>query len=75
MIITTSHRYALQETSCVNKDIEVFKRKLHKVVKTADNVKIIQADLSRNDFIHHGLHVNTSGKEKMAKLIGDNIKN
>jgi len=44
------------------------------MVKTADNAKIIQADLSRNDFTHHGLHLNTSGKEKMAKLIGDNIK-
>jgi hypothetical protein len=59
----------------VNKEIEVYNRKLHKVVKTADNVKIIQANLSRNDFTHHGLHLNISGKEKMAKLIGENIKN
>jgi len=42
-------------------------------VKTAD-VKIIQAVLNRNDFTHHGLHLNNSGKEKMAKLIGNNIK-
>jgi len=73
MIVTAPHRYDLQETSCVNKKLEVFNRKLHKVVKTGDE-KIIQADLSRNDFTHHGLHLNTSGKEKMAKLIGDNIK-
>jgi len=59
----------------VNKEIEVFNRKQHKVVKTGDNEKIIQADLSRNYFTHHGLHLNTSGKEKMAKLIGDDIKN
>jgi lysophospholipase L1-like esterase len=74
MIVTAPHRYDLQETSCVNKEIEVFNRKLHKVVKTADNVIIIQADSNRNDFTHHGLHLNNSGKEKMAKLIGDNIK-
>ena len=42
-------------------------------MKTAD-VKIIQAVLNRNDFTHHGLHLNNSGKEKMAKLIGNNIK-
>jgi hypothetical protein len=58
----------------VNKKIEVFNRKLHKTVKTADNVKIIQANLRRNDFTLHGLHLNFSGKEKMAELIGGNIK-
>jgi hypothetical protein len=58
----------------VNKEIGVFNRKPHKVVKTTDNAKIIQANLSRNDFTHHGLHLNISGKEKMAKLIGENIK-
>jgi hypothetical protein len=66
MIVNAPHRYDLQETSCVNKVIEMFNRKLHKVVKTADKVKTIQADLNRNDFTHHGLHLNTPGKEKMA---------
>ena len=54
--------------------MEVFNRKLQKMMKTADKVKIIQGNLSRNDFTFHGLHVNISGKEKMAKLIGENIK-
>ena len=40
MIVTVPHRYDLQGTSCVNKEIDVFNRKLHKVVKTADNAKI-----------------------------------
>ena len=44
------------------------------MMKTADNVKIIQANLSRSDFTLHGLHLNISGKEKMAELIGENIK-
>jgi len=43
-------------------------------METVDYVKIIQADLSRNDFTQHGLHVNISGKEKMGKLLGDNIQ-
>ena len=70
MIVTAPHRYDLQETLCVSKEIEVFTRKVRKVVKTADSAKIIQANLSRNDFTHHGLHLNISGKEKVAKLIG-----
>jgi hypothetical protein len=74
MTVTAPHRYDLQESSCVNKEIRVLNRKLHKVVKTADNTKIIQAILSRNDSMCHGLYLNISGKEKIAKLIGKNIK-
>ena len=74
MIVTAPHRYDLQKTSCVNREIEVFNRKLHKMVKTADNVKIIQTNLSRNNFTLHGMHLNISGIEKMAELIGENIK-
>jgi hypothetical protein len=59
----------------LNKEREVYNRKLHKMMKTVDNVKIIQANLSRNDFTLHGSHLNISGKEKMAELIGENIKN
>jgi hypothetical protein len=58
----------------VNIEIEVFNRKLHTVLKTAENVKKIQANLSRNDFTLHGLHLNISGKEKLAELIGENVK-
>jgi hypothetical protein len=75
MNVTALHRHDMQETSCVNKEIEVFNRKLHKTGKTADNVTKIQANLSRNDFTLHGLHLNISGKEKMAELIWENIKN
>jgi hypothetical protein len=55
-------------------EIEVFSRNLHTVMKTEDNVKIIQENLSRNDFTLHGLHQNFSGKGNMAELIGENIK-
>jgi hypothetical protein len=55
-------------------EIEVFNRKLHIVLKTADNVKIIQANLSRNNFTLHGLYQNISGKGNMAELIGENVK-
>jgi hypothetical protein len=51
-----------------------FNRKLHKVVKIVDNVKIIQAPSNRNDYTRHGMHLNISGKEKVAKQIGERIK-
>jgi hypothetical protein len=58
----------------VNKEIVVFNRELLKVVKSVGNVKIVQTNLNRDDFTRHGLHLNLSGKEKMAKLIRESIK-
>jgi hypothetical protein len=52
----------------------MFNRKLHKTVKTADSVKIMLTNLSSNDFTHHGLHLNISGKEKLAELVWENKK-
>jgi lipopolysaccharide export system protein LptA len=72
--MTAPHRYDLPGSSCVNNEIVEFNRKLHKVVKTVDNVKTIQAPSNRNDFTRHGMHLNISGKEKVAKLIGESIK-
>ena len=63
MMITAPHKHDLHETSCVNKEIGVFNRKLHTVMKTEDNMEIIQANVSRNDFTLRGLHLNISGKE------------
>jgi hypothetical protein len=57
----------------VNKEIEVLSRKLHNMMKTADNVKIMQTNLRSNDFTHHGLHLIISVIENMAELIRENI--
>jgi hypothetical protein len=75
IVVAAPHRHDLQDTSCMNKEIEVFNRKLHKIIKTADNVKLLHTNLNRNDFTRHGLHLNISGKEKIAELIGESIKN
>jgi hypothetical protein len=54
-------------------EIEILDRKLHTMMKTVENVKIIQANLGRNDFTLHGLHQSISGKGNMAVLIGENV--
>jgi len=71
---TAPRRHDLQEISYVNRETEVFSRKLHQLVKTAGSVKTTQANLSTNDITLHGLQLNISGKEKMAELTGENIK-
>jgi len=39
------------------------------------HVSIIDTNLTRNEFTRHRLHMNSSGKEKIAKIIGHNITN
>jgi hypothetical protein len=59
---------------CEQRNSGFFNIKLHEIMETVDYMKIIQVDLSRNDFTQLGLHLNISGKEKMTKLLGDNIQ-
>jgi hypothetical protein len=73
--ITASHRYDLQESSCINREVQVFNRKPHKIMKAMGHVNILDTKLNRNKFTHHGLHLNISGKEKMANHIGERIIN
>jgi len=42
------HRYDLQDSSCVNKEIKVYNRKLHKMLKDMHHVSIIDMNLTRN---------------------------
>jgi hypothetical protein len=73
-IVTVPHIHDLQVSSCVNTKIEVFNRKVQKMMKANRNVSVIHTNLSRSDFTHHGMHLNVSGREKMAILLGQNIK-
>ena len=72
--LAAPHRHDLQQTSCVNKEIQTFNRKLHKILKASDNVSVIDIDLHRSNFTRHGLHLNTTGKENLAEIIARNIK-
>jgi len=74
LALTAPHRHDLQESSCINNEVQVFNRKLHKIFKARDNVTILDINLHRNDFTQHGLHLNTTGKEKIAEMIVENIK-
>jgi hypothetical protein len=54
--------------------MEVFNRKMQKMMRANRNVSVIYENLSRSEFTRHGMHLNVSGREKMAILLGQNIK-
>jgi len=76
-IITISppHRHDLQDSSCINDEIQVYNRRLHKILKDMNHVTIVDTNYTREDFTRHGLHMNSAGKEKLTGTLGQVITN
>ena len=70
-IITISppHRHDLQASSCINGEIQVYNRRLHKILKDMNHVTMIDTNCTREEFTWHGVHMNSAGKEKLARNI------
>ena len=56
IVLSVSHRHNVMESSCINKEIRSFNRKLMKNVKTFKHIIVLEMD--REFFIPHGLHLN-----------------
>jgi len=69
LILTLPPRHDLIQDSCVNREIHSFNRKLHKIMKNKERVKILDHEITREGFTRHGQHLNSAGKSKMAQLI------
>jgi hypothetical protein len=62
IVTCVPHRFDLQADSCVNKEVELFNRKLQKQMKAFDHVKICNLSDNREHFTTHGFHMNAKGK-------------
>ena len=69
MIISIPQRHDLSSKSCVNKEILAFNRKLHKIMKNKESVKILDCNISREGYTRHGQHHNPKGKAMLARQI------
>jgi hypothetical protein len=74
LLVGAPTRFDLSSTSCVNREVIAFNRKLHKRMKQFEHVKIIDSELQRKYFTKHGMHMNTAGKEIMAQRIAEHIR-
>jgi len=64
MITSTHHRFNLKEaSSCINKEVNVFNRKLQETVMIFNHREVIKMSSSRKHFTKHELHMNGMGKE------------
>ena len=73
-LMDVSHRYDLEQITCVNKEVEKYNRRIQKHMKVFENTEVIKVDLDRRDFTKHGQHMNAKGKDLMAKRIAAAIK-
>jgi hypothetical protein len=50
LLMTAPHRHDLPSHSCINKEVQVFNRKLYKLMKTMYHVTVVQTRLARDSF-------------------------
>jgi hypothetical protein len=74
IVMGIPHRYDLSPTSCVNFEVQKFNRKLKKQMKLHPHVTILDISLDRKYFITHSLHMNATGKHKIAQIIAIQIE-
>jgi hypothetical protein len=74
VIMEAPQRHNLSTLSCINNELIVFNRKLQKMMKTHNNMEILDMDIRWGHFTRHGLHMNRMGKEKMASKISEAVK-
>jgi hypothetical protein len=69
IVVNVPHRYDLPMSSCVNREITLFNKKLEKCLKSFNCVNLIKMDCNRKNFTKHGMHLNSPGKLEVAKQI------
>jgi len=79
IIVTAPPRFYLLPTSCVNNEVINFNRQLKKKrIAPYNKVKVLETGLERGYFTNHGLHLNSSGKEciarKPAEIVTSSLK-
>jgi hypothetical protein len=73
IVMDAPHRFDLEESSCVNKEVKVYNRKLNKIMKRYNHIKVIEMSAKRDHYTQHGLHMNKTGKEWITRQMADII--
>jgi hypothetical protein len=73
IIMNAPHRFDLEDSSCVNKEIKVFNRKLKQIMKRYNQTEVIDMGANRDQFTKHGLHMNKTGKEHITRKTADTM--
>jgi lysophospholipase L1-like esterase len=74
LLVGVPTRFDLLLTSCVNREVTSYNKKLYKQMKQFEQVRLIDSEPQRKYYTQHGMHMNRAGKERMAHRIAEAIK-
>ena len=74
LVMCAPTRYDLMPSSCVNTEVKSFNRKLCKIMKLHNHVRVCLMDSDRDYFTTHGLHINSRGKNWLTDTWASIIK-
>jgi hypothetical protein len=74
ILLDVPHRYDLDVTFCVNKEVTVFNRMLQKVMKHHQHTQILNMSVDRSHFTRHGMHMNSIGKIRITEEVAKKIQ-
>jgi endonuclease IV len=73
IIMNAPHRYDSEETSCVNKEVKVYNRKLNNIMRRYNYTEVTDMSANRGHYTKHGLHMNGTCKDWLARRIANTI--
>ena len=74
VFLSVPHRHDLVEWSCVNNEIKNFNSKLRKRMELFENTRVFDMDPERSYYTRHGLHMNSYGKDLLAKKLAEEVR-
>ena len=74
VVMSVPYRHDLDPKSCINDEVKVYNKKLKKYLKVCENTQIIEVDDKRQKFTKHGRHMNSKGKDQIARKTAQTIK-
>ena len=75
IILGAPHRYDLSSQSCVNTEVKRYNKWLQSLAYISTHVTIFSMHTERRHHTRHGLHCNRKGKNWIANVIAQRIRN
>jgi hypothetical protein len=69
ILLNDPHRYDLIKSSCVNKEVTRFNRKVAKCTKLYEYCTLVDVDLNKESFAKHGVHLNGLGNHVIVRQL------
>jgi hypothetical protein len=73
VVVNIPHRYDVSETSSINNEIKSFRGKLSKLTAKLNHKNVISAELARNFYIRHGIHMRNSGRVEISNRLANKM--